>query len=181
MEKFTFAGLEWPAKIAVLHPNRKNYTRRKVDTGYSHAPTPLKLGGCEQNFYHDDVGMPGLRWKWCDDVERVRIDHTGWFTDDDGGGDKIRGMVFRLNHGKGFVIGWSMGSNMVGFIDYDCVYADERTAAHSADKLAERVAEKARDEEREEQAKRDEEEAAARLLLDRRDEVNEALERAGWV
>jgi hypothetical protein len=89
--------------------------------------------------------MPGLRWDWCDEVEDSPIAHTGWFSDEDGAGDKIRGLVMRLPQGRGFIAGWSMGKRMASEVETDSVYDTAREAALAADGIAERVAEKERD------------------------------------
>ena len=78
--------------------------------------------------------------RFCDDV--ARIDHTGWFTDTDGG-EKARGIVARLPHGR-FIAGyhWSSNDERVYFPE---VYDDETEAARAADSHAEAFAESARE------------------------------------
>ena len=94
-------------------------------------------------FYLDSDFAPGLRWQWCDDVTN-RINHTGWFTDEYGDGDKIRGIVFRLPRSRGFLAGWSMGEGRITKLDCT-IYDDEIDAAYAADSMAEYVAEQERD------------------------------------
>ena len=119
------------------------YTTRKLITG----PHPGK------SFYLDSDFAPGLRWQWCDDVTSS-IDHSGWFIDEYGVGEKIRGVVFRLPRSRGFLAGWSMGVGMASEIDCT-IYEDEISAAYAADSMAEDVAERER--EYQEQNKEDEE------------------------
>lgn len=95
-------------------------------------------------FYLDNDLMPALRWTYCDKVENVQINHTGWFTDEYGDSDKIRGIVIRLNHGKGYLPGWTMGEGMCSELDND-IYDCPIVCAHRADRLAELVAEQERD------------------------------------
>ena len=119
------------------------YTTRKLIAG----PHPGR------SFYLDSDFAPGLRWQWCDDVT-IRIDHSGWFTDEYGDGYKIRGIVFRLPRSRGFLAGWSMGIGMASEIDCT-IYDDEIVAAYAADSMAEDVA----DREREYQEQNEEDEA----------------------
>lgn len=146
--QFMFAGFNWPRYVATLpRGNMATRLQRKKNpvTGpYYHAPKPISGRHPGRGFYLDSDGAPGLRWSWCDAVDGARIDHTGWFTDEDGTGDKIRGVVFRLPRGRGFLAGWSMGTGMASEID-GTIYDDETTAAYAADSEAESVAENERD------------------------------------
>lgn len=153
----TFAGIEYPKKLWSL-PNKSllfrlaEFKLRKepVTSGYyQDKPCPNTDG---KMFYLDSDFMPGLRWSYCDEVDGARIDHTGWFTDEYGYFEKIRGIVFRLPHGKGFLAGWTMGTGMIGEVEY-YIYKDEVSAAFASDSIAERVA----DQERENNSKFDEE------------------------
>ena len=129
---------------------------------YQNEPAPLvpyKDHG--RMFYLDTAGgrdgdfQPGLRWEWADKVDGVgrAIGHTGWWTEDEGG-DKLRGMVFRLPRQRGFLAGYSMGEGMIGEVEYT-IYDDELTAAFAADKLAEHAAERSREEWEREQENND--------------------------
>lgn len=142
--RFTFAGFNWPRYVAMLprgsFAERVERKKNPVTGPYYHAPKPVTGPHPGRGFYLDSDGMPGLRWSWCDEVDGTRIDHTGWFTDEDGTGDKIRGVVFRLPRGRGFLAGWSMGHGMASEID-GTVYAEEAEAAYAADSEAEAVAE----------------------------------------
>ena len=109
------------------------YTTRKLIAG----PHPGK------SFYLESDFAPVLRWRWCDDVTS-RITHTGWYADEYGGGDKIRGIVFRLPRSRGFLAGWSMGEGMITELDCE-VFDDETNAAYAADSMAEYVADQERD------------------------------------
>lgn len=87
--------------------------------------------------------MPGLRWEWADNAAQS-IHHTGWYTDEYGDGDTIRGLVFRLPHNRGFLAGWSMGEGMASIVAYE-VYPDEVSAALAADDIARYAAERERE------------------------------------
>jgi hypothetical protein len=150
----TFAGFAYPFTFAILpraplstRLAEYKQTRGKRTCGpyYRTEPAPNPHGAF---FYLDSDFMPGLRWEWCDEVEGIRIGHTGWFTDEYGGG-KIRGLVMRLPRSRGFLAGWSMGENMASTLDYT-VWDNAVDAARDADRMAERAAEEQREyEERE--------------------------------
>ena len=168
MKEFDFAGFHWPRAVAELPKGtpraRLDYQRTRSATynprvsPYTHAPEPRKAGDVGMGFYHGDMGMPGLRWKWADEVAPRAIDHQGWYTADDGAGDTMRGIVFRLPHGRGFLYGWSMGEGMCASITGyeppgewnpsrygDAVEQAEFSAAIAADDTAREAAEKERD------------------------------------
>jgi hypothetical protein len=143
-ESFTFAGLQFPRTIPEFF--RSTYNARKLASGaqrparmrfaYSAAPRP---GSRESGFYLDSDFMPGLRWDWCDEISESSIHHTGWFADvccD----TKIRGIVFRLPRGRGFLAGYGLGRNMTATVDYGTVHDSERDAAFTADSKAENAA-----------------------------------------
>ena len=133
--RFTFAGFTWPRYVATLTPLsglRKKRELRKICGGYYHAPKPNSNNG--RGFYLSDAGQPFTRWQWCDDVEGASIRHTGWFTDDYGDSDKIRGIVILLPHGR-FMAGWSMGEGMASTIEPG-IFDDIDEAARMADEHA---------------------------------------------
>lgn len=152
--KFTFAGFNFPRYIPEFSKSR--FDRRTFRCVYYHAPQPLTVSHPGQSFYLDNAGSPS-RWLWCDDVQGVRIDHTGWYTDEYGDSEKIRGIVVRLPHGR-YLAGWSMGEGMASSVD-GVIYDDEREAARAADSAAEYAAEQEREYQEEEDAKREEEDA----------------------
>lgn len=142
---FTFAGFSFPRTVATL-PKGKPASRLAAAktrcTGpYYAAPVP-NAGGAF--FYLDSDFMPGLRWEWADEIEGARINHKGWFSDPYGDGETIRGIVFRLPKGRGFLAGWSMGEGMASEAESK-IYADEIAAARAADSEAESVAERERE------------------------------------
>jgi hypothetical protein len=115
--RFQFAGFQWPRYVATLTPLsglRKKREGRRFTGGYYHAPTPNSNTG--RGFYLDDAGQPFTRWQWADDVEGAHISHSGWFTDDYGDSEKIRGIVILLPHGR-YMAGWSMGKGMASTIE----------------------------------------------------------------
>lgn len=144
-KSFSFAGFNFPRYLSTL-PRGTMATRlarykRPICGNYYSAPNPLfHPRDMKQGGYHQNGDLFGLRWKYCDDVAHP-IRHTGWFIDDFQDW-KIRGVVFTLPHGRGFVIGWTMGEGMAACIDYSNIYHDENGAAFSADSMAQKVAEK---------------------------------------
>ena len=129
---FNFAGISFPKHVWTLP---RGSVARRVEQH-----TPGKM--CTGDFYLDSDGMPDLRWKWADEV--IDLSHTGWWSDEHGDSEKIRGLVFRLPSGRGFLAGWSMGKGMASSLDYD-IYSDEESAAYAADSMAEDVAEQQRE------------------------------------
>jgi hypothetical protein len=141
------------------------------------------------------------RVRWCEDTERAAlrfvgfadeiaprsINHTGWFTDDDGMiGETLRGAVWQLPARDGvarFVGGYCDPNNDgAAAIELDIFeenareysgwdsprdYEAAREAAHSADGLAEIIAENERDHNRYWQASRDIEEKREEILAAR--------------
>ncbi len=152
--RFASAGFQWPryvATLTTLSGLRKKREMRKVCGGYYHAPTPNANNG--RGFYLDDAGQPfgANRWKWADDVEGAHISHSGWLTDDYGTGDKIRGIVILLPHGR-YMAGWSMGKGMASTLEPG-LFDDIDEAAQMADEHARVAAENvAAENEREYQA-----------------------------
>lgn len=145
---FAFAGFNWPRTVATLPKGtmaqRLARYKNPVTGPYYHAPEPLGLQAHEHGFYLDSASAPGLRWKWCDEVDSVDIRHTGWFTDDDGSDGLIRGVVFRLPAGRGFLAGWSLGENMAGRLACE-IHQTEHDAALAANDYAEDAAETERE------------------------------------
>lgn len=143
----TFAGFNFP-KWAWTLPRRRGTVRQRLNdyrkpvTGpyFTGANKPVPKG---RSFYLGDHGAPGLRWEWADKIAQS-IQHTGWYTDEDGVGETIRGLVFNLPQGRGFLAGWSMGEGMASAVDY-YIYDDELSAALAADDYARDAAEKERE------------------------------------
>lgn len=144
LPSFTFAGFTWPRYVATLP--RGSLARRLQQrkpypaTGdYYHAPTPDNRNGI--GFYLDSDGMPGLRWQWADDI--VSRLPSGYYCDRHGD-QTIRGVVFRLPRGRGFLAGWSMGEGMASSLDFD-IFDSAEDAARAADSMAESAAEAERE------------------------------------
>lgn len=93
----------------------------------------------------------GLRVKGYADELGVRgIDHKGWYTDSDGIGDKLRGIVYLLpSKGKGerYAYGYADPCNPdCAFLVFDDAFTDDLTgAARAADSEAEKYAEEQRE------------------------------------
>ncbi len=138
--EFRFAGFDFPRYVGMLPrgslARRLQEARNRLCGPYYHAPRP---NGTDTPFYLESDFMPGLRWRWCDDVN-ARIEHTGWFCDQHQH-DTVRGLVMTLPGNRGFLAGWSMGESMASSVEQH-VYADEIAASWAADSLAERVAER---------------------------------------
>lgn len=169
--EFAFAGFTWPRYVATLEsgPRARRIERRRNPFAgpYYHAPRPITRQHRQagRGFYLDDHGAPGLRWCWCDEVPAdwicdvdPKIDHEGWFCDDFGG-EKIRGVVFKLPRNRGFLAGWSMGEGMASEVDAT-VYCVASDAAYAADSMAEEAAERQREFEEEERERIEAEEGA---------------------
>jgi len=156
--EFQFAGIQFPKYVYTLPQGplqaRIAHAKNSCTGGYYHAPKPQSGAHSGVGFYLADSTMPGLRWQWADDVYRD-IGHTGWFCDEYQD-NKIRGIVLRVPHGRGFLAGWSMGEHMASTIEGE-IHADETEAALIADEHARRAA----DNERECQAQRRAEEEQA--------------------
>lgn len=96
----------------------------------------------------------GLRF--VDYADKIaNLDHNGWYTMDDGdNGEVMRGVVFRLPHGRGFIAGYADPCNDgPAFVELSII-DDEKDAARIADSIAEHYAEQERDYQRAWQAGR---------------------------
>lgn len=148
--KRSFASFDWPKyawRIPVGTPKsrlEKTRLHRPCCGEYQLNCVLLTADTQERSFYLGSDFMPGLRWEWADVICPRTIRHKGWFCDEDGFGDTMRGLVFRLPHGRGFLPAWSMGEGMCGAVDYSQVYNTDTDAALAADSWAERVAEDGR-------------------------------------
>lgn len=149
-EPMEFAGFNYPRNLylmpkragkSLLETLRRRRESRKVCGPYyqtSPNPNPTQYF-C---YLESDFDL-GLRRRWADEIIDLR--HNGWFTDPHGGGETIRGLVFTLPHGRGFLAGWSMGPGMATEIE-NYVFGGERDAAFSADDMARHAAERCRNE-----------------------------------
>jgi hypothetical protein len=138
--EFQFAGFNFPRRASLLpRGSRKDRVEKhtKPSSGsYYHSPKPNGEGKVQgSSFYLESDFMPNLRWEWCDKVCNS-IRHTGWYTNEHGDGDTIRGIVMRLPNNRGFLAGWSMGKGMASFVDTSYLYDEERDAANGANDLA---------------------------------------------
>ena len=147
LPSFDFAGFTWPRYVATLPSGtlrQRLQDRRSGCTGdYYHAPTPNNREG--RGFYLTAREACGLRYTYADEVSGSGIRHSGWFTDRDGMGETIRGIVLRLPRGRGFLAGWTMGEGMASSVDYSPVFDNETDAALCADSMAENAAERERE------------------------------------
>lgn len=94
------------------------------------------------------ASLPVRDVRFADEMESAQIEHSGWYADSEGCGDRgiIRGIVARLPRGR-FLSGyhWSDNGEYVLFVGQGQVFDDERDAASNADHEAERYAELCRD------------------------------------
>lgn len=141
MDRNVFAGFTYPRKIARWTGKPRADRKRRWCFAYRQDRPPMAGRGLAG--YLGDSGWPHMRTAWCDEVDGVRIDHTGWFTDDQQD-QSMRGIVLRLPHGRGFLAGASMGEGMSTWIE-PTVYGQECDAARAADRIAELAAEKKRE------------------------------------
>jgi hypothetical protein len=142
--EFAFAGFTFPKHVWTLPCGsmaKRLDSRKPVVCGaYYHAPKPNTNAG--MGFYLASDGAPNLRWQWADEV--IDLAHGGWYSDAYGNSELIRGVVFRLPHGRGFLAGWSMGEGMSSQMALT-IYADAESAACTADAWAEDIAEAERE------------------------------------
>ncbi|MGE9159666.1 hypothetical protein, partial [Escherichia coli] len=89
-------GFDFPRYIARLdrRPMAKRLANRKpvVCGQYFGGSKPVQ-GIQERSFYLDSDFMIGKRWKWADEIDGARLNHTGWYSDEFGASEKIRGIV----------------------------------------------------------------------------------------
>lgn len=109
----------------------------------------------------------------------VRIDHKGWYTDDEGVNDVYRGVVYQLPSRGGepqYVYGYADPCNDgCALLCFDAEM-DKENAAHAADRFAEIFAEHERDYNRAWQAGRNYEELANEIIEARTEALKIAAE-----
>lgn len=79
---------------------------------------------------------------YADQLEGSRIEHEGWYADDDCN-EKVRGIVAKLSHGR-YLAGYKL-SDSGERVYFDQVFLDNEDASIHADHEAEKCAEIARD------------------------------------
>lgn len=109
------------------------------------SPAPMSQGfngeeGHKVPVWYCHDGAQFRNEKFCDDVDSVRIDHKGWFTDSTFQDGVIRGIVASLPHGR-FIAGCFMSDNGER-VYFPEVHDNERDAALAADEHARVLAEK---------------------------------------
>lgn len=102
--EFSFAGFSFPKWVWSLPKGSKaerlTEAKNPVCGPYFHSPKPGGGKGC--GFYLESDGGIALRWTWADKVSGAGIEHTGWYSDEHGDSEKIRGLVLRLPRSRGF-------------------------------------------------------------------------------
>lgn len=98
-----------------------------------------------------EAASAGLRFVgYADELATRGIQHKGWYTDEDGIGDTLRGVVYALPARKGqrvFAYGYADPCNEgCAYLVFDTRYNDDETgAAYAADRIAEKHAERERE------------------------------------
>lgn len=123
-----FAGFEFPRLVANMAIGRAalkaKWEGRKVCGPYRHEPTPNQNKG----------------WGLYDEPQHhgLRIERTGdsFYADD----TEFYAFIVRLNHGRGFLVGWTLGEGMCMSIDGD-MFHDECDAHYAAKSRCEDAAE----------------------------------------
>lgn len=168
MKRIEFAGFAWPKREWAL-PVGKPVQRvgiKRFTTGY-YENVPRMAGDGEIGFYWEEGGEPSGR-QWTLRVAKLGRDarHCDHFQ-----GESLRGFVFRLPRGRGFLAGWTMGGQMCASVSRD-IYDDEDDALRDANWMAEHAAEEMREADAKDQAEQQiqekrEEIAQARATLKR--------------
>lgn len=159
-----------------------SWTMRRDDPAHPRQSPRLYFG----NGIGGADDTPFRNKQWADEVDGVRIDHTGWYADDEGN-SQWRGVVVQIP-GKGgatrFLAGAIWGEptrkdfgDGGGFIECGRgdVYGDAADAARAADSLAEYAAQDEREYREKEDAAEREAEAEAE-----REESENAAARLEW-
>lgn len=130
---------------------RRRLEMRKCCGPYQWTPSEPGKG---RGFYQSNEGelMTGdstfrLRLYWANSFLNGpgrAGDIDGYYCDADMDGDTLKPIVARLNHGRGYLAGWTMGAGMCASIDAD-IYGTPEDAARAAHDLAERDAERNRE------------------------------------
>jgi hypothetical protein len=147
--EFSFAGFTFPRYIADLPIGKpamkKKREQRKYTGGYYHAPKPTGSGGW--GFYDGPDGS-GRSFE-------MRIERTGdsYYCDLDGH-QEMHAIIARLNHGRGFLVGWSMGDGMCASLDDD-IHTEEDDARRVANTRTRDAADREAEYQAEEQARID--------------------------
>lgn len=148
----------------------------------SDSPTVSRRDGEKRLHYGGGIGgehNPPFRFVgYADEIENVRIRHTGWYGDDEGSGYSLhRGVVVQLPARGGNTqyfagVEWGeSGSKRAfhsggGYIDFGRTHESKEDAAYASDSMAERDAENEKEYRREESA-RIEDDEAAQAIFDR--------------
>lgn len=102
----TFAGQIYPRRVPILprgtlKARAERRRRPQFTSGYSQIAPDGEAPWPRRTFYLASDFAPGLRWQWCDKITDSPVKHHGWYADNHQD-TTIRGVVFRLPHGRGF-------------------------------------------------------------------------------
>lgn len=158
--------LGYPARQAIAKARRDvaegtaRYPSSAVKAGYGTSGKPFAAFGERHMRWIENPSAAGLRFVgYADDLAGLR--HTGWYTDDDGCGETVRGVVYRMvarNDRARYVAGYEDPYNggPACCLSFDTIHEGEpigahwegdggaREAAYAADGIAERMAEEER-------------------------------------
>jgi hypothetical protein len=147
----------WTAQLARL--DVANGTRRYVSGTYATRFNAPKTETKETlQFFENLASVPFRFVGFADEIAKsdyryaCGIRHKGWHTDDFCE-ETLRGCVFRLSHGRGFLIGYQESANDGFVVSLESIFPagkedneqEKRDAAYAADSFAERAAEKERE------------------------------------
>lgn len=155
--EFRFAGFAFPRYIADLpigfHAMRRKRELRKTCGGYYSVPAPNSNRGWG---FYDDGGGSGSPF-------RLRIERADCgFSIDEYGYEHMYPIIARLPHGRGFLVGWTMGNGMAACLDAD-IFADEDNAWRAARRRCEDAAQAEYEYQQDERARIEAEELAAHI------------------
>lgn len=134
------------ARLQSLRALNRNDWRKARAYGY---------GNASQAYCHEmNAGSNDKARVWCTFTgqyfrteryadEIAKIDHRGWYTDDEFQDATCRGIVASLPHGR-FLAGYEM-SETGERVWFDEAYEDDKEAARAGDGIAERLAEQERE------------------------------------
>lgn len=142
MERIEFAGFAWPKREWALpkgNPSKRVRKPRYTSGYYENAPRMAGKG--DIGFYWEEGGEPSGR-QWT--LRVAKMHDTGWYCDNFQE-ECLHGFVFRLPRGRGFLAGWTMGGQMCASVSRE-IFDNEAAALLEANWMAEKAAEKMREE-----------------------------------
>jgi hypothetical protein len=142
MNNYRFYRSRMFSPVKALVSARTDTVNRYTSTFYE----PINYGKpSKPTRYFEEKEVPFRFVGYCDELAKS-IRHTGHY-EDEFQDSKLRGVVFRLGHGKGLIAGYQESDNDGYVLDLSYTWDndDEAGAAHAANQFAERTAEKSRE------------------------------------